>query len=399
MESYFTNNKKTLCSGCRCCQHVCPVEAITMENDKEGFLHPIKNKEKCINCGLCEKRCPYVSNVYPTEHLEKPFVFAVSHNNQTTLKKSSSGGMFSALAELVLEKGGAIVGCAFDNYLNPIHTIAEDDKNLVKMRGSKYIQSDTRTTFKETEIMLKQGRWVLYTGTPCQIAGLKSYLNVRYEKLITVDLICHGTPSNELFQAYLKWLESKLKGKITAYRFRDKSKYGWASVGSITYEKNGKSYVKLLAPDNDYFYHLYVLNGNIYRECCYTCKYATLKREGDFTIGDYWNIQQFHSELYPPNGVSVVLVNTDKAVKIFSEIEKKVIAIQSDVENVIKSNGNLSKPSERPSSRDSIYMDVEKLGFGTAAKKYCKTNKLSPKLKRAIPYDVKAKIKKFMGKS
>ncbi len=399
MKSYFTDNEKTLCSGCRCCEQVCPVGAISMKNDIEGFLHPIKDKEKCINCGLCEKRCPYVSNIYFTENFEKPLVFAVSHNNQTTLKKSSSGGMFSALAELVLGKGGAVVGCAFDDTLNPIHIIAEDDESLVKIRGSKYIQSDTKTTFKETESMLKMGRWVLYTGTPCQIAGLKSYLNGRYEKLITVDLICHGTPNNELFHAYLEWFESKLKGKITGYRFRDKSKYGWASVGSITYEKNGKLYEKLIAPDNDYFYHLYCLTGNIYRECCYTCKYANLKREGDFTIGDYWNIQQFHTELYPPNGVSVVLVNNDKAVQIFSEIENKVIAIQSDIENVIKSNGNLSRPSERPSSRDFIYMDVEKLGFGAAAKKYCKINKLAPKLKRAIPYDVKVKIKKYIGKS
>jgi coenzyme F420-reducing hydrogenase beta subunit len=397
--SYFTEKDKSKCTGCRCCEYICPVGAISMVNDEEGFLYPVVDEDICISCGLCEKRCPIASdNVSSVKRLDQPLVYASNNKDKLVLKKSSSGGMFTVLAEAILNKGGAVVGCVFDEALNPTHIIAETKTQIARMRGSKYIQSNIQDTFPKTKEILKADRWVLYTGTPCQIAGLRAYLKVDYEKLITVDLVCHGVPSNALFQEYLSWLECKLKGKVVDYRFRDKTKYGWASAGSFTYIKNDKAHIKQLLPETDYYYYYYYLNGNIYRESCYVCSFASSNREGDFTIADYWDIQKYHSEFYPPEGVSMILVNTTKGKQVFDEIVDKIRFIPSKLEYALKTNGNLNKPTPRPDTRDFIYTDIKKLGFEAAAKKHCNLKRITPILKRAIPYEVKTVIKRLLGK-
>jgi coenzyme F420-reducing hydrogenase beta subunit len=399
VKSYFIEKDKSKCTGCRCCQYICPVSAISMVRDEEGFLYPVVDEDICVNCGLCETRCPIASdNVSSVKRLEQPLVYASNNKDKLVLKKSSSGGMFSVLAESILNKGGAVVGCVFDEALNPTHIIAETKTQIARMRGSKYIQSDTQDTFPETKKILESGRWVLYTGTPCQIAGLRSYLKIDYEKLITVDLVCHGVPSNALFQEYLSWLECKLKGKVVDYRFRDKTKYGWASVGSFTYIKNNKPYIKQLLPEKDYYYYYYYLSGNIYRESCYVCRFASPYREGDLTIADYWDIQKYHSEFYPPAGVSMVVVNTKKGKQMFNEIANNIEYIPSKLEYALKANGNLNKPTFRPETRDFVYADIKKLGFEIAAKKYCNLKRITPTIKRVIPYKVKVVIKKLLRK-
>ena len=244
MIEYIETGNKNVCCGCRSCEQVCPTGALSMKNDSEGFLYPVLDTEKCIGCSLCDKSCPWMNQMGQTG---QPQAYAVKNKNDAVLQKSSSGGAFSALADYVLARNGLIAGCVYDENWNPIHIIAE---RYETMRGSKYVQSDTGNTFTQTRELLEQGRWVLYTGTPCQIAGLKQFLKKDYGTLVTVDLVCHGVPSNWLFQEYLSYLRKK--GVISDYIFRDKSKYGWKFSGSYILSKNRKTKKKYTLPTDVY---------------------------------------------------------------------------------------------------------------------------------------------------
>ena len=386
-------NKHYKCTGCRMCVQICPVKAIDMKENEEGFFEPIINKEKCIKCGLCFKRCPQLNDVKVGKKINSHKVFAMKNKNTEEQKNSSSGGVFSVLARYVLENNGAVYGACFDEKLKLEHIRIDKQENLYKLRGSKYLQSNTKNTFELVKNDLNKGVKVLYVGTPCQIAGLKNYLGKDYEELLLVDLVCHGVPSQKLFDKYLTWLKKKNNSSIIEYEFRSKEKKSWGLNLKVKFESGKERYI----PANLDPYYKSFLNGSTYRECCYNCKYAKIERVGDITIADYWGIEKEHPDFYDKNGVSAVIINTNAGFKAFENIKDKVEYRDTEIEKIIAKNKNLQEPTIRNSIRNNAYKDIDRKKFINYSKKNLKFKKdIKDIIKNLIPIKIKKKIKKII---
>lgn len=393
MKNILELDKKS-CTGCRMCEQICPVKAIKMVENNEGFIEPVVDNNKCINCGLCVKRCPQLNNILD-ENSRTIEVYAAKNKNIEEQKTSSSGGIFSVLSNYVLDKNGKVYGCTLDDNLNIKHIGISNKSELNKIKGSKYVQSNTENTFEEVKEDLKNNKFVLYSGTPCQIAGLKAFLGKEYNNLITVDLVCHGVPSPKLFKAYLKWLENKNDSKIKTYEFRNKEKNAWGLTAKIVFE-NGK--IKYVKAETDPYYKTF-LDSKTYREVCYNCKYANENRVGDITLADYWGIEKEHPEFYDENGVSAILINTIKGKEIFEKVRENIEVEKSTLEKVARKNGNLTHSSKRDVVRDNAYEQVNFLQFEKGMKKNLNFKvKSLDKIKSIIPHKVKVKIKKVLGR-
>lgn len=395
MEEKFIKiiNKKD-CTGCRACEQICPVKAITMKEDDEGFLTPIVDKDKCINCGLCKKSCGQIERYRNTNKLKEQLFLGVKPKNVEIAKNSTSGGIAYLISKMIIEKGGVVFGSAYDENLMPRQICVNNLEGLQKLRGSKYVTSDTKNTFSQAKNFLDEGKIVLYIGVPCQIGGLKKYLKKDYENLYTIDIICHGVPSQKIFKKYLEYEEKKLGERIITYNIRSKNKIDWG-MGFCAEIKTEKK-VKFNKADFDPYYTAF-LNGSIYRECCYECKYGNLDRVGDITLGDLWGIEQFDYDFYDKNGVSLSILNTTKGATIFDEIKDSVDYRSYNEENVTKFNGNLKYPTVRPKKRDNIYLELDKLPFDKYAKKYLSNkNKIKYILKDIMPQNIKTFYKRYL---
>lgn len=339
------------CCGCGACEQLCPKNCITFEYDSEGFLYPQVNADLCTDCGLCAKRCPITSDV---KRGKNPEVYAAKYTDRDTVFNSTSGGIFISLALNVLEKGGIVFGCAYDENLVANHIAVESKDELYRLQSSKYVQSETRGIFAKVKKELENGREVLFSGTGCQAAGLKAFLNKDYPNLLIADIVCHGVPSPKLFAKYVDFMGKKLGGKLTEYNFRSKEKRGWDLYYKASNDKKSKS-------DYGFFdaYYNAFLTCKTYRESCYSCKFANSERAGDITLADYWGIQKIHPEFFDNNGVSLVLVNSERGRKAWEEISGNVKAIPSTIEKAAVQNINLVAPSKRPSCRDSIYDGID----------------------------------------
>lgn len=382
---------KSKCCGCRACEQICPIDVIQMEEDTEGFIYP-KVGEKCIECKLCEKVCPLLND---NKELDEKFVqkvYGAYIKDEEILLNSSSGGIFTVLAEIVLKQCGGVFGAAYNEDMKVEHICVENTTDLHKLRGSKYVQSDTGETYKEVKQMLKKGRDVLYVGTPCQIAGLKRYLGKVYERLVTVDLVCHGTPSPKIFREYIQYLNSKSNDRVKEFNFRYKGEYGWGLRYQLKFQSNkGETNTAALSP-----YYYAFLNDMLHRPVCYSCPYATEHREGDITLADYWGIEQEHPEMFNKKGNSLIIVNSKKGREILQEIEGKLKIVESTMKVAKKKNGNLSKPSNKHIHRDIIYIDLENHGFKYISKKYCRPRKyFKIKIGSMIPNKIKKYLKKL----
>lgn len=383
---------KNNCTGCRMCEQICPVNAIKMIENSEGFIEPYINKDKCINCGLCANKCPQLNSVKCTR-LEKIETYAAKNKKISEQKASSSGGLFSAIANYIIENNGVVYGSAFNNEIVVEHVRIESKEELGKLRGSKYVQSNTKHTFQEAKSDLENNKIVLYSGTPCQIAGLKAFLGKEYEKLFTVDFVCHGVPSPKLFAKYIKWLEEKNKSKIKKYDFRNKEKNGWGLTSKVIFENHK---VKYINSNLDSYYKSF-LEGKTYRECCYLCKYSNIDRVSDITLADYWGVENEHPDFYDENGVSALLINTKKGKNILNKIKKNIILKDTILKNIVKNNSNLKGPTHRVQDRDMIYANIDKLNFDKYIRKNLKFRKrLKDIIKSLIPISIKKKIKIVM---
>lgn len=387
---------ENMCTGCGACKNLCPVHCINIKENGEGFLFPEIDEEKCIHCNKCYDSCP--SNVFNVKNFDFDRVetYFFTNEDKTILRESSSGGAFSILAGNVIKSKGVVFGAIYDKSYNVVHEYATNYDELNLMRGSKYVESNTTDTYEKAKKFLKEGKIVLFTGTPCQIAGLYSVLEgKKYDNLYTIDILCHGVPSAKLFREYISTLEKKY-GKIINYSFRDKEKWGWGNWGSFIYlNKNNKQIKKSFVVANDYFYSLF-FKECIFRESCYKCKYAQVPRIGDLTIGDCWGIEEMNSNADLENGVSLILINSKKGKKLISDSISKESLKLLNLSEVIKYNQTIIKPTNRPNTRNDFYKDFEKYGFEETASKYCKLRYFFPIILRYVPRNLKNKIKKLL---
>jgi coenzyme F420-reducing hydrogenase beta subunit len=318
--------------------------------DVDGFVFPKVDEAKCIRCQKCRRVCAF-QNV-PVDDRKPLATYAAINKDMSSLLKSTSGGVFFALASWVFRERGVVFGCAYNDDMEPQHICVDDLVDARKLQGSKYVQSKTNVAYKEVQRYLSEGKWVLFTGTPCQVAALKSFLGKDYDRLVTADLICHGVPSVSFFKGYICHLEKKYKGRVIELRFRDKAR-GWGLVGKLVYHKNGKLYEKPISPKMSYYYH-YFLKGYTYRESCYECKYACASREGDLTLGDFWGIREAHPEVETKSGVSVLMVNTLKGEELIGDLSEQLALTPSTFEKASKKNNQLNRPTAKPQGRDAV---------------------------------------------
>lgn len=365
------------CTGCGACKQVCPTKAISMKPvNEEGFLESVTDFDKCIDCNQCRMTCP--QNIKAKLNVPQ-LNLAVRDKDDEELEVSASGGAFAAAARVILSQGGVVVGAAYNDDLTVSHRIVDNLKDLPQLQSSKYVQSDTAGTFKEVKKLLREGKTVLYSGTPCQIAGLKGFLRKDYDNLYTMDVICHGVASPKLFAKYLEWLGGKMGGKIIYYDFRDKST-GWG----LDYMTKTKTKTKTKPCSLDPYYH-HFLAGDTYRECCYHCLYSQKERVSDITIGDYWGIEKEHPSFNSTKGVSCLLVNTDKGTRLWNMISTEFVSLESTFDKIANANHNLKHPTARPAVRDNIYKQIDEL----PVKEYFASHLL-------VPFNIKARIKSVL---
>lgn len=304
---------KKECCGCSACAQKCPRECITMRSDGEGFLYPQIDSKRCAECHLCEQVCPVMKKNSESTPLS---VYAASNRNDTIRLHSSSGGVFSALAEIILEEGGLVFGAAFDSDLVVKHVCVESKSVLDCLRGSKYVQSNLGTCFKEIEKALKSGRKVLFSGVPCQVKALKLYLIKEYDDLFLVDTVCHGVPGPKTYDLYKKYCTTKIGGKLKSVDFRFK-KENWESYHVKIESLDGRSM------DEPFFENPYMklfLKDISTRPSCSSCKAKSGRSYSDITLGDLWGIDNIYPELNDHKGLSAMLVNTDKGQSLLARV-------------------------------------------------------------------------------
>lgn len=275
-------NEKKDCCGCSSCKNICPNDAINMVGDRNGFLFPIVDKEKCIKCGKCLKVCPILNNnnEFPQNIKE---VYAMYNKDEVTRLQSSSGGIFSLLAEWILDKNGIVFGAKFNEKFDVIHDFVDKKENLKLLRGSKYVQSDIRDSFRVAKKFLEEDKYVLFSGTPCQIEGLKQYLEKEYDRLYTQDIICHGVPSPNVWREYLKYRKNKDLENPLYINFRNKDN-GWNSFSMQFQYLNGEYKKK---HTDDLFMRAFLRNASL-RDSCYYCKFKKENKCADITLADFW---------------------------------------------------------------------------------------------------------------
>ncbi len=396
MEKCINIIKDSDCCGCRACENICPKKAIKMVENSEGFLYPEVDKEKCVNCGLCTKICPWLNKIKRDKYLEKPICYAAKAKDKKIQKNSSSGGLFGVIAEYVLNNNGVVFGSTMTDKLKVKHIMIEKKEELIKIMGSKYVISDTKGIYSKVKEELLKKKYVLFSGVPCQISALLNYLQKDYENLITVEIVCHGVPSQKLFDKYIEYLENKFGGKILNYQFRSKKAANWGTFkGYAELIKDNKIVNKKINADFDPYYWSFLYSKN-YRESCYNCKFANNKRNADITLGDFWGIENVDLNFVDYDGVSAVILNTKKAKEYFNKISDDVEKIEVSYEDICKSNGQLKNPSKRPAERDNWYQNINNSNF---IKNIKISNNLRDYVKIIFPQKLKFKIKKLIKNS
>ena len=365
-------NALKICNGCHTCYSVCPKQSIRMVSNSEGFLYPQIDNGLCIKCGLCEKKCPVI-NPQKIED-EETLAYAVINNNEKIRLESSSGGVFTALAENVIREDGIVFGAKFDSDFNVIHGYTDTIESLADFRGSKYVQSTIGDSYIDCKRFLEEGRNVLFSGTPCQIAGLKSFLNKEYENLLLIDIICHGVPSPLLWNEYKKYHEKKSASQIVKIAFRRKND-GWKQFSLAVTFDNASEYCQTLRQDA---YLKLFLKDVCLRESCYDCKYKTEKRVSDITIADFWGVQNEYPELDDDKGTSFVITHSDKgkqSVEALMDCTIKKIPLETGAKYNPSYIYSVSKPKKRNRFfEDLIVFSEGKVSLDKLVKRYTVDN-------------------------
>lgn len=360
---------KSACCGCSACVQSCPKQCIVLKEDKEGFLYPVVNQTLCIACGKCEKVCP---ELHPFDAVKPLMVYAAKHPDESVRAESSSGGIFTLLADAVIDDGGVVFGARFDTDWSVVHDFTETHEGLQAFRGSKYLQSKIGNTYQLAEKFLKAGRKVLFSGTPCQIAGLKRYLHKDYENLLAVDFVCHGVPSPLVWKKYLEeTIAREYKLKIDTISFRNKDlgwkKYSFAlTLSGVT--NDGEKNTVLLSTiflENEYM-QAFLADFSL-RRSCYACPAKGGKSGSDLTIGDFWGIEKITPEIDDDKGCSLVIVHTQKKMNTLSD--NSILSEISLRQDPFKGNLSYYTSPYRPVNRAFFFSQFRKNGFYKAWKK------------------------------
>lgn len=353
------------CTGCGACANICPHNALNIVDDKFGFLKPVVNNKLCTGCNLCKNICPILN--FNCHMNGTPEVYALIYKNDEILQKSSSGGAFYAFAQKVIKSNGTVYGVIWDKNIKAIHARAANLDEIEKMHGSKYVQSDTNTTFRQVKKDLEKGLHVLYTGTPCQIAGLQAFLRKDYDKLHTIDLICNGTQSRLLLERYKQnfMLDKNTEEFISNINFRSK-KQGWGNYFTVittnknTYEIQNDLYPQVMNISTNY--------------CCSECKFNKIPRIGDITIGDFWGVEAFDNSLDNKKGVSIILVNSINGKSLLQQIDDTCILRKVPLKTAIKKNPNITGLIKLNREREQFIKEISNpnLSYNKIMKHYTK---------------------------
>ena len=357
------------CTGCGACKAVCPQGAITFRPDEGGFPYPQVDESKCIHCRLCEKTCPALN---PPARQPILKAYAAQCADTEALRESSSGGVFTVFAREILCRGGVVYGCVWDDEYNAVVKKAINEVEIEPMRGSKYVWSYAGSVFEDIKRELKTGQVVLFSGLPCQVAGLKKYLKKEYRNLFLLDCLCSGSPSPLAFQKYLDTICPSNNLRTLNLKFRDKNPYG---VGvHITYNgKKTKTKPRGEYVTNPYYYAFY--SHLMDRLCCYSCPYGTDQRISDFTMSDYWGIANYHAEMDIRAGVSALLINSDKGAEFLETVRKQIRLTPTKVENIGAANnlayvGKIIRKRKIPAERALFFQELNSNGWDSAERKY-----------------------------
>ena len=341
--------KKTMCTGCTACASICPKKCLIMVTDEHGFFYPeLKSEKLCVDCKLCEKVCPLIQKKQLSE--EKTEAYAVYSKNEKLRLESSSGGIFSEIAKVVIEEQGVVYGAAYSNDFTVEHKGITEEQELYKLRGAKYSQSDLKEVYVEIQENLEQGKKVLFSGTPCSVAGLKTFLRKDYENLLCIDFICHGVPSPRAWKEYTKYRALKDYHEELPLRINLRSKTtGWSHYHySIQYEYSDGT-IYSVRNGQDLFMKLFV-EDYINRSSCSNCMFKGDQREGDLTIADFWGIWDVLPEMDDDKGTSAVLIHSKKGKAVFKRIEEHLQVREVSTDQIAKQNSSLrisSQPNEK----------------------------------------------------
>lgn len=364
--------EKNMCCGCSACVQICPKQCISFIEDEEGFLYPKIEKNLCVQCGLCKKVCPFQVAAPVRNHI--PEAYGMKALDNQIVENSSSGGVFSLLAGKFIETGGVVYGAAMtDDMRGARHIRISTAEELSLLRGSKYLQSEMKDCYRQIKEDLNRGKKVLFSGVPCQIDGLKLYLNNSYENLICVEVICHGVPSPLLWKKYVENLETRFGAKISSVNFR-KKKHSWNKFGLLVKGENISQFKSL---DQDSYLQLFLKNYCL-RPSCYTCNAKYIESMADITIADFWGVQNVVPEMDDDKGTSLVLIQSCKGKELFERVKGLAIYKLVDFDKSIQSNPAYYKSALKPKERDVFFEELNTYGYNCVARKY---GHLTPKEK------------------
>lgn len=381
--------QKENCCGCSACASICPQDAIIMCPDEMGFLYPQVKMDLCTDCGLCEHVCAFHSNYDISQNCSRPIVYGVRHKNVSEIESSRSGAAFIALSDWILSQNGVVYGVGYAEHFRVVHKRATTSLERDEFKGSKYVQSDLTGIFPLVKEDLKSGKMVLFSGTPCQTAGLKSFIPKRLqERLYIIDIVCHGVPSPYIWRDYLKLIEKNAGDRIIAVDFRNKKDFGWAAHKE-TFYFNGH---KQIACEYTNLFYKHIM----FRPSCKKCYYTNLKRPSDITIADFWGWQKTDPHFNEDNkGCSLIFCNTEKGKIWFQKIEENIDFINAKIENCMQPN--LSHPSIFNARSDKFEKDYIKHGITFIIKKYAHDS-FFQKVKRRLKYILKNQIGQLFKK-
>ena len=358
----------TSCTACYACQNICPKNAIHLQPDKTGFAYPCIDDSLCIKCGACDRVCPTINAISTEKQNSDAKIYAAWSLDEGIRRESTSGGVFSEIALKILEDGGYVCGAVYENIYRIVHMVIDNKDDLVKVRQSKYAQSNIGFTFREILQLLKDGNKVLFCGTPCECAGLKRYLRKDYDNLVVCDFICRGSNSPKAYEAFVKSLEKKYKSEAERVWFKEK-KFGWNRFSTFVEFKNGKTYRKDRYTD---FYMRGYLEHSLYlRPSCESCRFKNHSGFSDITMADFWGIENYTKRQDTNGGTSLIFLHTLKALDIFEQIKPGLYFEEHTYEQALSANPSLEKPTRRSKAADKFLSDLDTVDFCENISKYC----------------------------